>query len=53
MSTEWLLRNYRGGHTECWEGFKKYALEMGSDVMIYTPSFREIGSDIKKLIGER
>jgi hypothetical protein len=27
----------------------KYAIEMGSNAMIYTPSFIEIGSDIQKL----
>jgi hypothetical protein len=29
----------------------KYAVEMGSDAMIYTPSFIKIGSGIQKLIG--
>jgi hypothetical protein len=33
------------------EGFIKYAVEMGSGVMIYIPSFIKIGSGIKKLIG--
>jgi hypothetical protein len=28
----------------------KYAAEMGSGAMIYTPSSRKIGSDIQKLI---
>jgi hypothetical protein len=26
-------------HTDWWEGFMKYATEMGSGVMIYIPSF--------------
>jgi hypothetical protein len=29
----------------------KYAIEMGSGVMIYIPSFIKIGSGIQKLIG--
>jgi hypothetical protein len=29
----------------------KYAVEMGSDAMIYIPSFMKIGSGIQKLIG--
>jgi hypothetical protein len=29
----------------------KYAGEMGSVAMIYTPSFIEIGSDIRQLMG--
>jgi hypothetical protein len=33
------------------EGFMKYAVEMGSGVMIYIPSFVKIGSAIQKLIG--
>jgi hypothetical protein len=28
----------------------KYTVEMGSDAMIYTPSFIKIGSSIQKLI---
>jgi hypothetical protein len=30
----------------------KYAVEMGSDAMIYKPSFIKIGSGIQTLIGE-
>jgi hypothetical protein len=30
----------------------KYAVEMGSDAMIYIPSFIKIGSVFQKLIGE-
>jgi hypothetical protein len=29
--------------------FMKYAIEMGSDTMIYIPSFIKIGSDNQKL----
>jgi hypothetical protein len=29
----------------------KYAVEMGSDAMIYIPNFIQIGSSIKKLLG--
>jgi hypothetical protein len=31
-------------HTERWEGFMKYAVEMGSGAMIYILSFKKIGS---------
>jgi hypothetical protein len=31
----------------------KYAVEMGSGAMIYTPSFIKIGSGIQKLKGGR
>jgi hypothetical protein len=31
----------------------KYAVEMGSHAMIYTPSFVKTSSDIQKLIGGR
>jgi hypothetical protein len=34
-----------------WEGFLKYAVEMGSVVIIYIPSFIKIGSGIQKIIG--
>jgi tRNA A58 N-methylase Trm61 len=30
----------------------KYAVEVGSGIMIYTPSITKIGSSIQKLIGE-
>jgi uncharacterized RmlC-like cupin family protein len=33
-----------------WEGFMKYAAEMGPGAMIYIPSFVKIGSGIQKLI---
>jgi hypothetical protein len=38
--------------TDWWEGFMKYAVEMGSDAMIYIPSFIKTGSGIQKLMGE-
>jgi hypothetical protein len=40
-------------HTDIhrWEGFMKYAAEMGSDVMIYIPSFIKTGSGIQKFMG--
>jgi hypothetical protein len=38
-------------HTECWEGFRKYAVEIGSGAMIYIPSFIKIGPGIQKLMG--
>jgi hypothetical protein len=37
--------------TDLWEGFIKYAVEMGSGAMIYIPSVIKIGSGIQKLIG--
>jgi hypothetical protein len=33
-------------------GFMKYAVEMGSDAMIFIPNFVKIGSGIQKMIGE-
>jgi hypothetical protein len=33
------------------EGFMKYAVEMGSGAMMYTPSFMKFVSTIQKLIG--
>jgi hypothetical protein len=33
------------------EGFMKYAVEMGSGAIIYTPSFMKIGSGIQRLMG--
>jgi hypothetical protein len=33
------------------KGFMKYALEMGSGVLIYIPSVIKIASDVQKLIG--
>jgi hypothetical protein len=32
--------------------FMNYVVEMGSDAMIYIPSFIKIGSGIQKLLGE-
>jgi hypothetical protein len=37
--------------TDRWEGFMKYAVEMGSGAMIYISSFIKIGSGVLKLIG--
>jgi hypothetical protein len=37
--------------TDWWEGFMKFAVEMGSGAMIYIPSFIKIGPGIEKLIG--
>jgi hypothetical protein len=38
-------------HTDSWEGFMKYVVEMDSGAMIYLPSFIKTGSGIQKLIG--
>jgi hypothetical protein len=39
--------------TDWWEGFKKYAVEMGSGAMIYIPSFIKTSSGIQNLIVHR
>jgi hypothetical protein len=38
-------------NTDRWEGFMKYAIEMGSCAMKYIPSFLKIVSVIQKLMG--
>jgi hypothetical protein len=30
-----MIRGYTNKHTDWWEGFVKYAVEMGSGVMMY------------------
>jgi hypothetical protein len=42
--------SYTRRHTDWWERFMKYAIEMGSGTMMYIPSFIKIGSGIHKLI---
>jgi hypothetical protein len=37
--------------TDWWEGFMKYAVEMGSGAMIYIKSLIKIGLAIQKLMG--
>jgi hypothetical protein len=44
-------RGYTYRHTDGWEGFMKYDVEMGSGVMIYIPSFIKTVSGIQKLMG--
>jgi hypothetical protein len=44
---------YTYRHTDWWEVFKKYTIEMGSGAVIYMPNFIKIGSDIQKLLGGR
>jgi hypothetical protein len=39
-----MIRGYIYRHTDWWEGFMKYAVEMGSGAMIYIPSFVRTGS---------
>jgi hypothetical protein len=53
VSKEPSLRNGSGihRHTDRWEGFMKYVVEMGSGALIYIPSFIKIGSGIQKLFG--
>jgi hypothetical protein len=43
-------RGYTYGHEDWWQGFMKYAVEMGSVAMIYIPSSMKIGSGIQKLM---
>jgi hypothetical protein len=52
MFTRPLPVNDRGGtQTHRLMGFVKYAVEMGSGVIIYIPSFVKIGLGIQHLIG--
>jgi hypothetical protein len=44
------LREYTYRHTDWWEGFMNYAVEMGSCDMIHIQSFVKIGSGIQKWI---
>jgi hypothetical protein len=46
-----MIRGYTYRHTDWWEGFFNYAVEMGSGAVIYLPSCIKIGSGIQKLIG--
>jgi hypothetical protein len=38
-------------HTDWWEGFTNYAVEMGSDTMIFIPSLIKISSSVKNSWG--
>jgi hypothetical protein len=45
------LATVKGGHIQTanwWEGFKKYAVEVGSGAMMYELSFITTGSGIQK-----
>jgi hypothetical protein len=44
------IRGYIYRHTDYWEGFKKYAFEMGSRARIYILGFIKICSGTQKLI---
>jgi hypothetical protein len=37
------MDGYKYRHTDWWKGFMKYAVEMGSGVMIYIPIFIKTG----------
>jgi hypothetical protein len=37
-------------HADLWEGFKKYAVQMGSEAMIYFSCFIKIGATIRMLV---
>jgi hypothetical protein len=43
-------RGYTQRHTDWWEGFMKYAVEMGSCAMMYIPRFIKTCSAIQTLI---
>jgi hypothetical protein len=45
------IGGYAYRHTDRWEGFMKYAIEIGSGVMIYIPSFIMTCSAIQMLMG--
>jgi hypothetical protein len=42
---------YTYRHTDWWEGFMKYVVELGSSTITNIPNFIKIGSDIQKLVG--
>jgi hypothetical protein len=44
------IKGYTFKHTDSWEGFMKYAVEMGSGTTIYIPSFIKIGPGMQMLI---
>jgi hypothetical protein len=49
-----LLSNNRSDtyrHTDWWERFKEYAVEIGPGAMIHIPLFIKIGSGVQKLVG--
>jgi hypothetical protein len=46
------IGGYTYKHTDLWEGFKKYAVKMGSGAMIYIPSFIQIVSAVEEYIEE-
>jgi hypothetical protein len=46
-----IIRGYTYRHTTDGRNFLNYAVEMGSDAVIYVPSFIKIGSGVQKLIG--
>jgi hypothetical protein len=41
------VRGYIYRHTDRWKIFMKHSVEMGSGVMIYIPSFIQIGSAVR------
>jgi hypothetical protein len=43
------IRRYTFKHTSWWEGFMKHAVQVGSRIYVYIPSFFRIGSFIQKL----
>jgi hypothetical protein len=45
------IRGYKYTHTDRWEGYMEYIVQMGSDAIIYMSSFIKIGSGIQTLMG--
>jgi hypothetical protein len=46
-----MIEGYTCRRKDWWEGFVKYAVEMGSGAMIYILCLIKIGSGIQKMIG--
>jgi hypothetical protein len=47
-----MIGGYRYRHTDRWEGFMKYAVEVDSGAMIYIQNFIKTDSATQKLMGE-
>jgi hypothetical protein len=45
-----VVRGCACKHTDWWEGFTKYTVELGSGAMMHIPCFIKIGSSVQKLI---
>jgi hypothetical protein len=45
------IMGYIYRHTDCWDGFMKNSVQMGSGAMMYIPSSIKIGSSHSKVDG--